>query len=127
MSVATRCGKDLYSVFHLSHRDDFQSARRSRPRAVHWIRWGNQVMSRKTDRSDAIGEEMAAADRDRPYGGDVFPATPTHTAAYIQDMARELHLMAGRAELSFLAYLLEIATQEAESQKLRRCRRRTDS
>jgi hypothetical protein len=74
-------------------------------------------MSRNINLQHDIGAPVSADEGDAPYGREMFPATPTHTAAYIHDMARELHLMARRAELTFLAYLLEIAAQEAKCRK----------
>lgn len=38
------------------------------------------------------------------------------TTHYIADLAQELRDMAGRAHMPFLAYLLDLATEEAKSQ-----------
>jgi hypothetical protein len=40
--------------------------------------------------------------------------TVAATADYIQGMARELRLMAAKADLGFLAYLLSMVEQEAQ-------------
>ena len=40
--------------------------------------------------------------------------TVAATADYIQEMARELRLMAAKADLGFLAYLLSMVEQEAQ-------------
>lgn len=78
-------------------------------------------MSGNTKPDDDAGTKIKAQEANTQYGSDVFPASPAHTAAYIRDIAQELQLMARRVNLSFLAYLLEIASEEAEQQKHKQC------
>lgn len=83
-------------------------------------------MSSNTKLEDDRNPDTINMEADNAYGSELFPATPSQTATYIRDIVRELQLMAKRAELSFLAYLLEMATQEAENQVQKPCRRSSD-
>ncbi len=47
--------------------------------------------------------------------GSEPPATPWETAAFIADMLQGLSLMASQARLELLAYLLELAQEEAQA------------
>lgn len=58
------------------------------------------------------GGDPTEADDDSPPAD---AATAASTAAYIAEMAAEMAIMAGRAELSMLAYFLRLARVEAES------------
>jgi hypothetical protein len=46
--------------------------------------------------------------------------TPREAAEYIASMLEGLHLVAKSAEMPFLAYLIDVALEEANSQKAQR-------
>jgi hypothetical protein len=52
----------------------------------------------------------------RPTDGGTVPA---ETAAYIEQVMRELSILARRSEMPFLAYLIDIAQEEAAMQATR--------
>jgi hypothetical protein len=62
---------------------------------------------------------MAGTRAKPPAGGASLASEPTHqeAAEYIASMLEGLHSVAKSAEMSFLAYLIDIALEEAKSQK----------
>jgi len=65
--------------------------------------------------------EKASTDADiHSVQSDILPNTPAQTAAYLAELLKEMRDMADRAKMPFLTYLLDIAQEEAESQKNRR-------
>ncbi len=67
-----------------------------------------------SDNADLASRAAAAED------GEGSTYTPTQIAGYISYLLDELRVMAEKGEMPFLAYLLNIAYEEAESQKLRK-------
>ncbi len=63
-----------------------------------------------------------AGTRARPPAGDLNPGdgpelTHREAAEYIASMLEGLHVVARGAEMPFLAYLIDVALEEANSQK----------
>ncbi|GAB4234441.1 MAG: hypothetical protein Kow0032_18320 [Methyloligellaceae bacterium] len=64
-------------------------------------------------------EPFAAEERVKLRNAEALPHSAAQTAAYIADLLRELQILAERSNMTFLAYLLDIAQEEAETQKNR--------
>lgn len=65
---------------------------------------------------------MAGTSARSPAGGGTPPndMTPQEAAEYIASMLEGLHQVAKGAEMSFLAYLIDVAREEANSRKAHR-------